>query len=1064
MRSKKGKIDGIKYAATMGLFVAMTCFGIVLVNNEQVYPKFSGEFPLPSTPMNVGDTESALLNSSIGEINYTMTLSNAANRYEFQLAVPSGCDFDLELYDIGNNMVASSAGSEPSNESVTYKPSMPGIYNASIVHVSGEGTFNFTVTEIPNTGAPELYNYSVSSNNTIIFTEYRFETWYNDSDGFEPEYVNLILDGVGYSMARDGASGINYTLGVMYYVTFPKLEVGEHPFTFNASDGFPVVLVGTLHVNVVKPDSLLVDAGTMQYEPFDPGFNGGVGWVNSTNRDSWELQSSVYKSGPSSIGIQALGGLLVQTTGMLETPLYELAAGEEIELIFGHVAYNIVVLVDVSVNVNLSGTWDVLDTLTFGSGEWVRMEYNLTAYAGSYVKFRFDFNAYNPGAWYLDDFTVRTRGSVSPGIPISNVILSPTSGNQFTRFKFDLTYTNALNNYPVALHLTIMDGLTLVKDVDFREEDGQDWDVTDGKDYYCDFQFIQDVEDPSLIITCDYGYIIPYVWDYAGLLVANDNLLGETSLPMMLDFESGSPVYYILNDPCFGVAKIDVSGGNHYFTTLADVDVFSSLPVGAYDLGLITSVVNLTSDIQCFLSFDSNLDLGIGDEATLSVSTDGGYTWETIIQYNDSVVDSKLVNITGYRGEMACFKFQFSTTSFNLLTASWEIDNISIHERDFTAPTIESTNAGEGKWLFGDFSGKSNLKFTVSDVGFGVESIVIEIDGEEHARLDHINTSTVSLEINCKAFSMGFHNFTVRVIDESGNEFVENVQMRTDGTRILVMFGIIAGVVAGISLVTLKMKKSKVSARQIPSMIKKRITEPEKEPASYLVGKIKEITSVFRKINIEQLANKISVDNLDTRTLKANLRYMLGHGLISGIIQGDLFIRKIRGKGIPETREGMMKALGRKQETIIEEINASGSIPIDDLLEKVGFKGIDRGIMMDFIFMLVKEGKVNCYFDDELIVNEKDVNGFPSPLPISSTRQTSSTKPTVPVNADSSKSPTTEERIIGLLSSKQQTTFRELKNTLILKESIDDIEDLIFDLIKKGKIKGSLELDGFRKH
>ncbi|MBD3186741.1 hypothetical protein GF325_07950 [Candidatus Bathyarchaeota archaeon] len=1081
-----------------------------------------------SDPLNLGDTASAELNGSTTELNYTLSSLSELNRYDFQLSVPTGCDFNLILLDTGDQQVASStqAVTGPMNESIWFKPAVSGSFTAVITRISGDGIFNFTVTEHVNTGAPIVSNTTVTPNNTIIFTPYTFYAWYNDSDGFEPEVVNLVLNGSIYPMTLDGSMGTNYTSGVRYYRNFSKLEAGIHEFQCNASDGFISSLTPVKIVNVSKPSSTLVDLGSAFYEPFNEGFNNSVGWINTTTRSSWELHDTTYRSSPTCMGIQTTGTIIDTTEGNIRTPLFELAPGQDYKLVLGyHVA--LFAIVELEINVNLTNSWETVGFLTYIDGDWIRYESNITEYAGSFVRFRFNLDAFGGQHLYIDDFYI---GALEPAPildPLSNRLFYPSSGNQFTVYHCDVTYTNPYNNYPEELYLSIYDGDFLlgsfIKEVNFNEVDDQDWDVTDGKAYTCQFQLLEDIDDLHITIVCDwYGSLLPWFEDITA--IGNVQQPIETvDLPFSIDFETGTVPYYIINDPSIDRARVINDGGEHYFTTGAALDTVATV----MDLGLVTPMINLSSDIQLFLEFDSVIDyndIGGADVFTVDASTDGGYTWTQLIRYNSSSDLRRSINVTMYRDQVTTFRFLLSTNVVNIGAGThWYIDNIAITKRDFTPPVLESINLQDGKRVFG----KYDVRVQFSDVGFGVQRVLMIVDGDTYANVSITNETSITLVLDSENFSNGEHDIDIVLIDASDNEYTYTVMITTD-KRPYLLVGIIAGSIAvAFGVVMARLKKKKVSLRELPGHIKKKITEKEREPPRDVMKEILSLTSIYRSIAVEALAAKIQSveEGIKPNMLGSYIRYMLSEGLIKGSLEGNIFKRHIFSKKRPGTKKDMIKLLKEQEDAIVKKINEADEIPVQELLSSLKLTMVGRAAFDDFILDLIRKRKVNCFFDGDIIVNEgfdeKDIDGRKqdaikitdphlkeepvnlleqhgqkiitilkdarNPVPFDTIRSQIGTRT---VNDDVLEeflfkmikesnlegrlepglyippAPTLqslEDEVIEMLQYKPMVKFSEVKEKLGLKEDEEAIEDFIFDLIRDKKVSGSLEPNSFKR-
>ncbi|MFX0098809.1 MAG: hypothetical protein ACFFCS_04450 [Candidatus Hodarchaeota archaeon] len=91
----------------------------------------------------------------------------------------------------------------------------------------------------PNDNGPELTNGSVSPISGTQTTLFNFTVIYSDQDDNPPLHVDVVIDGVAYSMEPVDPLDANFTDGRVYQFVVP-LQAGSHVFWFNCSDGkFP---------------------------------------------------------------------------------------------------------------------------------------------------------------------------------------------------------------------------------------------------------------------------------------------------------------------------------------------------------------------------------------------------------------------------------------------------------------------------------------------------------------------------------------------------------------------------------------------------------------------------------------------------------------------------------------------------------------------------------------------------------------------------------------------------------------------------------------------------------
>jgi len=98
---------------------------------------------------------------------------------------------------------------------------------------------SYTVTADP---APTLSLGDVTPDNGPLYTTFTYAVTYTDSDGDEPSYVKVYIDGTGYDMTK--ATG-TYTSGATYQFLTATLSAGSYSYYFYASDGTSTVRLPT---------------------------------------------------------------------------------------------------------------------------------------------------------------------------------------------------------------------------------------------------------------------------------------------------------------------------------------------------------------------------------------------------------------------------------------------------------------------------------------------------------------------------------------------------------------------------------------------------------------------------------------------------------------------------------------------------------------------------------------------------------------------------------------------------------------------------------------------------
>ncbi|MBN2151246.1 MAG: hypothetical protein JW839_07375 [Candidatus Lokiarchaeota archaeon] len=1095
MRKRIGAHAGLLLAISFVAVMAVACVLAGIPGRDEGGSTVGGRFG-PLEGSNLYQTDVGL-NASIGYLNFTATLEKES-LYDVQLAVPSGFDFDLFLYHPPSNQVGSSAARDTGglNETITYmNTGLKDNYTVQVRYFNGTGTglFNLSVVLVPDTTGPVLSASGVSPNDTIIFNTYTFVTTYSDADGYPAEYVNLLLDGIAYPMTRNASTGTNYVAGVQYFRQFLKLEAGVHPFSFNASDWSQGASTSSFNVKVNKPYSFAVNGTSSYLSQFGAGYNTTWLWSSTSNRDPWQIVTNQYLSPNSSIRIQ--GDTYPQKTiGTLTSPLFDLttAGTSMLQLVFGYrylwtpVSLDPAELDDIAtveVQVNMSGIWDDVDTCYPVFPEaWQRAQVNITSYKRSYVQFRFRFTGVITQHLYIDDFAVKvfSTGTASFYGPM---ILSPTNvGDAYTVFTAKIRYRETAGNLPEDVILYVCEGLTYplyVRSYDFLPTNPNDWNVTDadGKEYYCQFQ-LYDVTHPRLYAwATGISRLTPLVYS---LNTPTIESLETAAFPYILDFEAGSPMYYVIDDPSYGSPIVATGGGNAYFTTGQTTGNFSDTS-DAQLIGLATPYLALSeSPVNLFLEFNSTI-VGLGI-FRVNITSNYGATWTTISELDAGSGDFQSIDISAYKGETVSVRFVVETAimvSFPI--GRWDLDNIRIHEVDLTPPTMSNPSISENQWLFGVV----NVDMTVDDVGFGVDHVTVHVDGAHLATISSFPGKKAQFSLDTTRFANGDHEVTIVVVDRSGNQNSYAIVVHVDNTPYWLYATIAAAaVVFGIY----GYRKFKAARPAIQRKLR-----GEAIPPAGVAKKILEVTSVFRRTSARDLSRKLEIKGLTPEATLAYLRYMLNEGMIKGDLDGDVFTRVIAGK---------MKAIvAEKEGAIVGYLRGRKQASVPEMIKDLQLEAVRKEAIEDFIMGLVVSRKINCYFEGDTIFIEDEAAAKvtealpepePTPAPKPAPRAARMKAPAeetgegteataaavVPAKkgppaalqargAAPAKAPWTvadkKGDIVRLLSSKEHVTFEDIRKEFGLRETTEEIEDYLFGLIKSREIKGIIEDDGFSR-
>ena len=103
--------------------------------------------------------------------------------------------------------------------------------------------------------SPELWDNLVDPDYATPDTEFTFQVVYEDEDGDEPEFVQVVVDGVPHDMAIEAKGKKSNPLkGILYGVNVGTLPWGPHDHYFVASDGKDVVKTRQVHGPFVEGD------------------------------------------------------------------------------------------------------------------------------------------------------------------------------------------------------------------------------------------------------------------------------------------------------------------------------------------------------------------------------------------------------------------------------------------------------------------------------------------------------------------------------------------------------------------------------------------------------------------------------------------------------------------------------------------------------------------------------------------------------------------------------------------------------------------------------------------
>ncbi len=863
---------------------------------------------------------------------------------------------------------------------------------------------------------------------------------------------------------------------------------------------FRVIGNGTFNLTVREIQKIVIDGGNPSHiERFDASYNSSGLWASTANRNPWALTNASFRSSLTSLRMEGAGDLIFDTpagAGTLVTPLFDITANSQYMITLG---YRLVVNFGfgtgyLQMERNATGTWTDIFTFNSLANEWTRVQVNLSAYKGSHVRFRISLNGVGAyGYFYIDDLQVSVVTTSTPYF--SDPVLSPLIGNIYETFHVQVKYTYLSNIFPSDIYVSVWDNLVPnVKRIDLVEIDPTDWDLTNGKLYECDFQLF-DVGTPYLYCVSS-QLVLPYALYFPPLRYWLPNMsepLDDETLPYLLDFEGGD-TYYTINDPVYVTPTIATNAYGHFFNTGTSTGSISNNALVAI-IGVATPWINVGSGMQFFIEYDVNFDEIVQNPVNaLKVNiTTNGVTWVTIAEFTSDVVGKQAINITTYENHNVSVRFFMeSSVGAGYRSASFTLDNVTISEKDFVSPTMSNPSISDDQWLFGVV----NVDMIVDDVGFGVDHVKVYVDGTHVATITSFPGKKAQFSIDTTRFGNGDHEINITVVDKSGNQNSYTIIVHIDNMPYW-LFAVIAGaaVVFGIYFY----RRLKVAKPAIQRKIR-----GEAIPPTDVAKKILEITNIFRQITASDLAKKIAIKGLTAETTLAYLRYMVNEGMIKGDLEDDVFTRVMSGK--------MKAIIAGKEAAIVDYLRGKNQTSVPDMIKDLHLEAVRREVVEDFVMGLVVAGKLNCYFEGDMIFIEEEVAAKvkevlpelapkPEPAPRAAKRKVvakeeeteepdapagfekilkkaseatrqaharPAEEPSAAVEAKDeapAKAPWTladkKADIVRLLSSKEHVKFDEIKKEFALNEAPEEIEDYLFDLIKKREIKGIIEEDGF---
>ncbi|MBU7017255.1 MAG: IPT/TIG domain-containing protein [Theionarchaea archaeon] len=320
-----------------------------------------------------------------------------------------------------------------STETTVTKATPEGKYSLTVTATDEHGAKDtgsviVNVVEDPPDNPPELLNNQVTPSSGTSTTIFRYSVTYRDQDNNVPTYVSITITGVGtFNMVELDPSDYNYMDGKNYYYEYSGLGTGIHSYTISASDGTNPVSIGATGPTVSgtnTPPDLLSPQVTPSSGSQTTNFRYKVTYTDADNDD------------PVSVTITITG---VGTFNMVELDPSDQYFKD------GKVYY-----------------YDYTAGLSVGTHS-----YTITADDGTDTT---SVGGTGP--------TV-TADSNTPCV-LSSYSVTPTCGNTSTVFIYQVTYTDANNDDPISITITI----TGVGTFNMSELDPEDQYFTNGKVYY----------------------------------------------------------------------------------------------------------------------------------------------------------------------------------------------------------------------------------------------------------------------------------------------------------------------------------------------------------------------------------------------------------------------------------------------------------------------------------------------------------------------------------------------------------------------------------------------------
>ncbi|NMC06191.1 MAG: hypothetical protein GYA24_13330 [Candidatus Lokiarchaeota archaeon] len=1045
------------------IFLACMVAGLLLTSNhEEPTSRFFHHDAIAGSASSTG-----VLNNTTTQLNFTFTFSEY-HEHDCQLAMPVGCDFDMRLYNPSNTLVASALArsSAGTNESMVYFNNGPsGTFKIQVLRYSGSGSFTVSVTEVQkiviDSGNPHVQPFNANYNNTGLWKATYNRTpnpWGITNASFRSSPTSLRFTGAGIPIFDTPVAGGtiasplfdlrgNYQYVLMLgYLLYPSIGLGSGSLEVqvNGTGGWnnlatlnPLATDWTrLQVNIssykgshVRFRLLLNGIGNAGYfylddfqintiVPGTPAFsNPGLSPTIGNNYTTFHVQVNYTHPGnifPGDIHVSVWDGFTpdVKTVPLGEVDLadWDLTNGKLYACDFQ--------------------LFDVKDPYLYCASDQLVLPYALFLLPIRYLRPVTSEALSTASLPYMLDFeggdvfyTINDPWYAAPAIESNsngNYLAAGTSAGAIadnsllarvgiatpwitvpqglqTFIEFDLTFNVAIQNLVNAFKVNVT-----INGVSWITV-AQYTSSTSGKQ--------------SVNITAYQGHVV-------GVRIFMESLvtLGIRSASFTLDNVS--------------VAKRDL---------VAPVWVNPSLSAGQWLFGTVT------------------IDMAVADV---------GFGVARVIVKVDSLVITEITSFTGNVARCSIETTRFTNGDHEIV---FIIIDTSGNQNAYTfVVRIDNTPY----WLY--------LAIIGAAIVFGLVAVkkrgVIAAGVQRKARKEEIPPASVAnkiLEITGVfrrisaadlAKKLGVANITPGTVLAYLRYMVAQGMLKGDldgdvFTRVMSgkMKAILAGKEAAI-IEYLRSRRHAPVARMIQDLHLEGLRTEALE--DFIMGLVvarkiscyfedgaifcedEEVTKVPEVTTVEDhVPAQVPSPGMES-TARMAMEPRRGMPVESSTPPGRT--SQLEGATIatePEPAAAMpAKApwtLADKKDDIIRLVSSKEHVSFEEIKKEFALTESSEDIE-DFLFHLIKNGEINGLIEDD---------GF-------SRRDDADARKEQPVQLPATLA-SKKDDIISMLASKEHVSFQEIKQAFILEESIDEIEDFLFDLIKNKAIKGIIEEDGF---